>query len=205
MKHLKPYENFLDENAISADDVAGRNSIGLVRYDSPVGIKETALILYDFDDKKVLGFSEIGRFPDEPIEITRTAAEKGYGPMMYDFILMTMYPVGILPDRDSISEPALNIWKFYYKNRSDVKKDTLKPGSPGYVKNYSVPHQEERSQKDPEKLKVLNTTYYMAPSDQYKNLLHRGEELLAKNKMRKNGIYRAASDFFDSKYKLQRA
>lgn len=205
MKRIKTFGGFLDERAISADDVISMKEMGLVRYDNPTGIKETALVLCDFKDDKILGFSEIGRFPDEPIEMTRSAAEKGYGPMMYDFILMAMYPGGILPDRDSISDQALNIWKYYFKNREDVKKVKLKKGDPGYVTNYSLPHQDERTQSSVSNLNVMNTMYFLPPSEEYNRLLKNGEEFILKYKKKPIVIYNIASDFFDLKYKKRAA
>lgn len=54
-------------------------------------------------------------------EVVASAAVKGYGPMMYD-IAMSKSEAPLMPDRSSLSPKAANVWKYYDKQRSDVKK-----------------------------------------------------------------------------------
>lgn len=53
-------------------------------------------------------------------EIKLSAAEQGYGPLMYD-IAMQLSPNGIIGDRQSVSDKAKKVWTYFLKNRSDVK------------------------------------------------------------------------------------
>ncbi len=49
-------------------------------------------------------------------------AAKGYGPMMYDCLLVVLGKKGhgLTSDRDLVSAPASSIWVNYFENRSDV-------------------------------------------------------------------------------------
>lgn len=51
-------------------------------------------------------------------QITVSVATKGYGPLLYD-IVMSDSEGGIMPDRNSTSDPAKNVWQHYAK-RGDV-------------------------------------------------------------------------------------
>lgn len=53
-------------------------------------------------------------------EVVASAAEKGYGPMMYE-IGMSFCPGGLFADRLSVSDSAKNVWK-KFDQRSDVQK-----------------------------------------------------------------------------------
>ena len=57
-------------------------------------------------------------------EIRASAAEKGFGPLMYD-IAMSLGGE-IMADRDSVSDPAKKVWNYYFKNRpGDIEKKPL--------------------------------------------------------------------------------
>ena len=51
--------------------------------------------------------------------IQNSVAEKGYGPLMYDIAFSFAGKQGIVPDRESVSEAARKIWKFYFRNRKN--------------------------------------------------------------------------------------
>lgn len=56
-------------------------------------------------------------------EILRSAAEKGYGPLMYDIAMAIAG--GIMSDRESVSNSAKGVWSKYLNNRSDVEAKQL--------------------------------------------------------------------------------
>lgn len=56
-------------------------------------------------------------------EVRYVAAEKGWGPFMYD-VAMSLTP-GLMPDRLSVSSDAKRIWDHYYNQRNDVKVTPL--------------------------------------------------------------------------------
>jgi hypothetical protein len=57
--------------------------------------------------------------PYGALEVGRSAATKGYGPLLYD-IAMTNEDA-IMSDRGSVSKGALAVWSYYKNKRSDVK------------------------------------------------------------------------------------
>lgn len=54
-------------------------------------------------------------------EIAFVAANKGYGPTMYDIAMSTVPSRTIMPDRAEVSSQAKSVWKYYKDNRSDVE------------------------------------------------------------------------------------
>lgn len=57
-------------------------------------------------------------------EIFQSAAEKGYGPLLYDTIMKVVNNQGapLTPDRSSVSSDAGKVWSHYKFQRSDVEK-----------------------------------------------------------------------------------
>jgi len=65
-------------------------------------------------------------------EVKFAAAEKGYGPLMYE-LAMSDFPGGLMPDRLSTSAAARNVWKKYEQRPDVVKKpfdDISNPKTP---------------------------------------------------------------------------
>lgn len=62
--------------------------------------------------------------------ISVSEAAQGYGPMLYDCLLVTLsaHGIGIAPDRSLVSSQASKIWLRYYEDRPDVdsKQMTIK-------------------------------------------------------------------------------
>ena len=59
-------------------------------------------------------------------EVIRSAAEKGYGPTLYDLV-MSISPYGLTSDRSEVSQSARSVWSYYANNRDDVDKQLLDP------------------------------------------------------------------------------
>jgi len=69
----------------------------------------------------VVGFIRINS-EDCGLILMNSAAIKGYGPMMYDTALAYAGKKGIIPDRQSVSPAARNIWKYYAtKRQKEIK------------------------------------------------------------------------------------
>ena len=51
--------------------------------------------------------------------VQSSAAEKGYGPLMYDIAFSFAGKSGLAPDRQSITPKAINIWNYIFTNRRD--------------------------------------------------------------------------------------
>lgn len=77
-----------------------------------------------FNDMKesIVGFIMTRKTPGrqwDAAEVRAVAAEKGWGPLMYDIAMAN--EGGLLPDRGSVTPSAKNVWKHYYNNRPDVR------------------------------------------------------------------------------------
>ena len=57
-------------------------------------------------------------------EVTMSAAESGFGPLLYQAAMSIKGPNFIMADRTMVSDAALNIWKKFF-NREDVVKEPL--------------------------------------------------------------------------------
>lgn len=55
--------------------------------------------------------------------VAASAAEHGYGPLMYDIVMSR--EGGLVPDRSSVRPSAKKVWQYYFDNRSDVKAKPL--------------------------------------------------------------------------------
>lgn len=61
-------------------------------------------------------------------EVESVAADKGYGPLLYDIAMEMVYllgGVGLMPDRRSISYAAKSVWLKYFDERQDVEHKPL--------------------------------------------------------------------------------
>lgn len=71
-----------------------------------------------------ISFSQIGEsgYCEEKnvLNVDLSAAEKGWGPMLYDLALSLVYPKFLTSGRDSVSKDAENVWSYYLLNRPDV-------------------------------------------------------------------------------------
>lgn len=107
-----------------------------------------------------------------------TRAAKGYGPMLYDCLLVKLSDAGfgLVSDRDGVSINAANVWANYFINRTDVIKKPLDL-------NNSTPETEddcyeEHSQdtdwnswlKDPTKAENESEEEYKNKKDKYENM-----------------------------------
>lgn len=71
-----------------------------------------------------ISFSEIGEsgYCEEKnvLNVDLSAAEKGWGPMLYDMALSLVFPKFLTSGRDSVSTEAEKVWGYYLANRPDV-------------------------------------------------------------------------------------
>ena len=71
----------------------------------------------------ILGYIELADVPEGEAwgasMVRQSAADKGYGPLMYDIAMSAAK--SLVSDRDKVSPSAEKVWKVY-QQRSDVKK-----------------------------------------------------------------------------------
>lgn len=154
-------------------------------------------------------------------DIGTVAAQKGFGPYMYEFAMMAANAkgVGVTLARDGdVREEALGVWYKFF-DRGDVKKQTIAPFDDSGQPNpeYSIAilsGDEDESFDNPQEfqewwddlddaeqrvMKIFNSVYFMAPNQDYSDMLARGEEYMKKG-MNPERPFSAAQQLFMSKY-----
>lgn len=153
-------------------------------------------------------------------DIGTVAAEKGLGPYMYEFAMMAANEKGkglTLARDGDVREEALGVWMKMY-DRPDVKKQTIPPfdSSSNWNPSYSTAildgEQEEFESPQefqeywdgltPNEQNILtkyNMIYSMTPSQDYKDMLARGEAYMKKG-MNPERAFKAGQDLFFQKY-----
>ena len=186
----------IEEKAIPAEDLMNpSDQIGLMQKRKT---NEKSILLYDFDDSRILGYTNIKKFGNDPyFELQRAAAEKNYGPIIYDFALMSAYPNGIAPS-PNIKPAALKLWYYYMTLRGDVSKKPM----PKDDRRVSIDTDlKELGMKEEEALEVINTLFFLKPSEEYNEIMKRGEEeYTPKYNTDKNMLVKKAEKYFWNRY-----
>jgi hypothetical protein len=80
---------------------------------------------------EVSGHIKCDRFMNSDIFIVESSCvDKGYGPLLYDIAMETVTKHGcmLVSDRKIVSDDAFKVWKYYYENRPDIRKQELAVG-----------------------------------------------------------------------------
>lgn len=183
-------EALLSEAAVSFTDVINNPYIGLSITKTPGAAQ---LDLYDFSKNRVLGTIEVRHVVDNLFHVTGVAAEKGYGPLVYEAAMMTIYDNGLLPTRSGdIRGNAWEIWKKFYQ-RDDVGKFEI----PETSRAYSDEFYEEDWEED---YVIGNTAFTMEPTREYNALIERTPILMRQKKRSQDDIRQSGGDYFGYKY-----
>lgn len=135
------------------------------------------------------------------LEIRRSAAEHGLGPLMYD-IAMADGP--IIPDRMKTSSAATNVWNHYATKRSDVVVQPLddenNPKTPPLVDDCALVKKDSQG--------VLNYSYFGGQPVIRDSLINNHELFVSTLEERdiqrsvvEKLLMQAARDFFQKKFK----
>jgi hypothetical protein len=180
----------LNEAAVPMSEILKNPNIGLVTTKKGNSFQ---LVLYDFRAHRVLATTDCVHVSDNIFQQTGVAAEKGYGPIIYELAMMTIYNNGLTLTRSGdIRGTAFEVWKKFF-HRSDVGKFTI----PETSKSYS----EEYPEGDYEGDAIIgNTAFTMAPSMEYENLVERTPILIRMYKISENDIEQQGGNFFSYKY-----
>lgn len=79
------------------------------------------------NSKSIVGSISCHKYSKDIYEVQLAGANSGYGPLVYDLALSTLYPNFLISDRRSVSKSAEKVWKFYLNNRTDVEKQPFRP------------------------------------------------------------------------------
>lgn len=145
--------------------------------------------------------------------VGRVAAEKGYGPLIYEIAMAYINPGYLMPSRDGdIRGEAWNVWEKFYE-RKDVIKKTLdiKDELFSFVIVTGDSHEDFESVEEKQEMfdelsnfekkgvMVFNTMY------QYRNpiilkLIYRADEQINNKEVTLNDLKNKAVQYFQNKY-----
>lgn len=207
-------ESLLDEAAFNMNHLP--EDVAL--FVGPQGID---LTLYSPESKHVyaninaaLRNSELG------YDVDNVAAEKGFGPFIYELAMMqaSKKGMGLMPNRrGDVRGEAFNVWEKFY-NRDDVQKKTIEPMKPNGEVNpfYRIDiltgdeaefedyddfmnYYNDLNVEEKKGLAVFNTVYSMKPNSQYNVLIKRAKDYEA-NGFKTRIAISAGDRFFQEKY-----
>lgn len=176
MKHIKTFDTFLFEKKIVINEYINLDFLGLVKKEiKRFNTTTKSLTLFDFKENIVLAHIEYDNSNSkDAFDIHRSYAQKDWGANIYDFALMETYPLPIVPSKIIVPK-AINIWKYYYDLRSDVKKVPIMSDSENYSDTYR--NFLDDKPKSDDNLKYLSCYYFMEKTEEYENLLKKGSIL----------------------------
>lgn len=172
--------------------------------------RDTDLILYSLSENKVYGVLSYWEF-DKFSSVTSVAAEKGFGPFLYEMAMM--HTGGLAPARNGdITGGAWNVWTKFYKNPNIVKFDI-----PIFSEDYSFSLITQRAHYNLKlsekkelyesmdidakiKLKIFNSVYSIDRNNEYPTLINNAKITFKENGANLREISDMANDFFDQKY-----
>jgi hypothetical protein len=197
------FNEFIFEKAVPLDElILPEPKVGLiVKKKKNFGIPQATLILYNFNDNRILGYISMAKLSSnsDVYRVDRIASEKNYGPDMYDLAMMSVYPDGVRPSW-TIKPAALNIWKYYNEQRTDVNKKDIWKGSDDYIDHYQY-NVEDEEETNPEILSLINTRYSLKPTAEFNILLNNALKYIKEFRVKSDVFSEKELDrYFQSKY-----
>jgi len=94
------------------------------------------MTLYDPKKDKVYGHIGIHKLSSSNWSVGGVAAERGYGPLMYELAMTYVYPAGLMPTRDGdVRGSAEDVWKKFIL-RGDVGGEDIEEGDSDFPMEY---------------------------------------------------------------------
>ncbi len=173
------------------------------------------LVLYNPKLKNVYAIITIVLREAENYFVAGVAAERGFGPFIYELAMMHINKEGkgLMPTRDGVIRgEAWNVWKKFYAARPDVDKKSLSILDKNYNFNiiddiYWESDEEkteiydELSPKDKVYVNIFNTAFFLAPSAEYEKLKEIASQW-TKNGFDNDIAIEAGDEFWQEKYGL---
>jgi len=153
------------------------------------------LTLYNYKDASIIGYVKCVKPGTQSFwEVERINADKGFGPLLYDILMMLVYPLGIKPG-SLIKPAALSIYQYYVTKRTDVEKQQIKDNNPVYVDSYRNDVEGEEL-KDQNNLRLINTVYYLKPTDNFNKFITESNQLIESYNLDVKSIIKNAENNF---------
>lgn len=189
LKTVSMNEDVIEEGAKGFMDIPPY--VGLIGSD--VGFRTKSFSLFDFKNKKCIGYISLVEFSDRSYCLASIAAEPGYGPLMTEIGMMSIYSKGICVDRNGPTKQKVwDMLKTFADSRGDIRKVKILPTEMEYDNRYL----EEDENRD----YVMNLIFYRTPSSWYKKLLDRGSRLSSETGMNSTEIKDICRKYFGDRY-----
>lgn len=181
-------EDVVEEGASGFMDIPPY--VGLVASDE--GFRSKSFILFDFKNKKSIGYISLVEFSERSYCLVNIAADPGYGPLMTEIGMMGVYNKGICVDRNGPTKQKVwDMLKIFADSRGDITKVKISKGDMEY---------DDRYLDDEERNYIMNLIFYRTPSAWYKKLLDRGNRLMGESGMDSTEIRNIGREYFSSRY-----
>lgn len=174
------------------------------------------LVLYSKMNDRIYGTISSNSMGKGIQDIGGVAADKGYGPLMYELLMSVIYPRVLMPSRDGdIRGEAFHVWEVFYTKRNDVVKNTLPIDNRYY--NFSILTGENdkfnsldekqalyddfvaEDNKNASVLAVFNTMY-QGKEGIASELVNRGLEMIKNGIIDRRELDNKSEAFFSEKY-----
>jgi len=186
-------DELLDEDMTQISDIPNLTLIIDPRGES------VPMVLMDVDSNRIYGVIDMHKASQKTYDIVSVAAEKGLGPLMYEFAMMYANTKGVMPFRSGdVTKSAKNVWKKFY-DRDDIKKILVTKDE----REWSYPFDKFLSDSDRSKeemLNIFNTKYYKSPTSEFKELVERGQKSIKENKIDLYDVIERAGNYFAASY-----
>ena len=163
-------------------------------------VKPQDLSIKKLSEVCIHGYIRFGKKAPQIYQVYNSAATKGIGPLMYDFVLGYCYPDYVVAD-DWLKEGAEKIWNYYFTKRNDVEKKHLEEIDGNFFE-----HKKDNWGTKTMKEKPFLSYGFRRSSSEYKNLVSFAKNELNKSENRikfdeaKRLLTFAAEQFFNLKY-----
>ena len=153
-------ENLLKEERFYSSNLS-RETI-LTSYANSLTLYDTNFWESETPEDGVIGHIVIGREGKE-LFVETSYAKKGYGPLMYELAMQSVYDNPLTPSFDgNVNSKALRIWEYFYAgNNPDVTVVELKEGDDGY-RDFIGYHGVDDSV-----IHLFNSRFYMEADEYY--------------------------------------
>ena len=178
-------ENLLDEAKISYDEIP--KTVILLNHGNRLTLYDTYFIDREEKLNGVLGTMTTYK-ENELIAVETVAAEKGYGPVIYELAMEMITPKALVSDRDGDTrEGATKILRGFKGNMNPnitaipIKQNDI---------NYNDCSEIDCNGKEPDFIEIYNTKFIAKNNTNYNILIKKGEEFFTK----KNREYLTSDD-----------
>jgi len=183
-------EEVVEEGATGFMDVPP--NVGLVVIEG--GFRGVSVALFDFKEKKCYGYVFLSNFSNRSYGLINIAAEQGYGPLITECAMMSVYPSGICVDRvGGTKQKVWDMLRRFADSRGDITKVVISEKDMEYDNRYLEDGDEDRHY-------IMNLLFSRTPSAWYKKLIERGNRLSEETGIGPTEVRYICREYFSSRY-----